>query len=149
MLTHTQAKCPIARSPWFLHFGVFLDVAVADDAMEAWRYLLHAACADSVPADVYFALGNLHYIWGDLLESGKRAELGAEGAARAVVAEIRELRKQAIKKRQLAPASGGSTRRHKASTGGEAIPSGSSDGASPGIDHPEAWEWYAKAADKG
>lgn len=50
----------------------------ADDAVEAWRSLLRAACADSVPPDVYFALGNLHYVWGELLEFGKRAELGAE-----------------------------------------------------------------------
>lgn len=49
-----------------------------DDAVEAWRSLLRAACAESVPPDVYFALGNLHYVWGELLEFGKRAELGAE-----------------------------------------------------------------------
>lgn len=56
----------------------FVPGMYIDDAVEAWRSLLRAACAESVPADVYFALGNLHYVWGELLEFGKRAELGAE-----------------------------------------------------------------------
>lgn len=123
-----------------------------------------------MPPDVYFALGNLHYIWGELLEFGKRAELGAEGAARAVVAEIKDLRKQAMKKRQLAPASLGSKGRAgkgpaKTTGNSEDCASGKegpvlSDGtreagdgretpAPAEVDHPEAWEWYLKAALSG
>lgn len=49
-----------------------------DDAVEALRLLLRAASAGTVPQNVYFALGELHYHWGELLEFGKRAELGAE-----------------------------------------------------------------------
>lgn len=122
-----------------------------------------------MPPDVYFALGNLHYIWGELLEFGKRAELGAEGAARAVVAEIKDLRQQAMKKRQLAPGSFGSkggagkspTKTTRMSDGSSSGKDGRvlSDGAReagggrgtppPEVDHPEAWEWYLKAALSG
>lgn len=49
-----------------------------DDAVEALRLLLRAASAETVPRHVYYALGELHYHWGELLEFGKRAELGAE-----------------------------------------------------------------------
>ncbi|CAM9552627.1 unnamed protein product [Laminaria digitata] len=129
--------------------------------MEAWRCLLQAACAGSVPADVYFALGNLHYLWGDLLDSGRRAELGAEGAARSVVADIKELRKQALRKRQRSPASrstkptpGGFTAKQ---TDGPSINAGGTFPAAsrrdekslPEVDHPQAWEWYIKAAEHG
>lgn len=129
--------------------------------MEAWRCLLQAACAESVPADVYFALGNLHYLWGDLLEFGKRAELGAEGAAKSVVADIKELRKQALRKRQMSPASrstkrtaGGFSAKQTAGPSrneGGAFPAATTrDEASvPGVDHPQAWEWYIKAAEHG
>ncbi|CBJ48465.1 conserved unknown protein [Ectocarpus siliculosus] len=140
-----------------------------DDAVEAWRLLLKAACAETVPPDVYFALGNLHYIWGELLEFGKRAELGAEGAAKAVVAEIKDLRKQAMKKRQLAPGSFGSkgragksptktTRMSDVSARGNdgrvlsvgAREAGGGRGTTPPeVDYPEAWEWYLKAALSG
>lgn len=129
--------------------------------MEAWRCLLQAACAESAPADVYFALGNLHYLWGDLLDSGRRAELGAEGAARSVVADIKELRKQALRKRQRSPASR-STKptpggfRAKQTDGpsinaGGAFPAASrrDEKSLPEVDHPQAWEWYIKAAEHG
>ncbi len=49
-----------------------------DDAIEVLRLLLRAASAGTVPRHVHFALGELHYHWGELLEFGKRAELGAE-----------------------------------------------------------------------
>lgn len=54
------------------------DTCTPDDAVEALRLLLRAASAESVPRDVHFALGELHYTWGELLEFGKRAELGGE-----------------------------------------------------------------------
>lgn len=127
--------------------------------MEAWRCLLRAASAESVPADVYFALGNLHYVWGDLLEFGRRAELGAEGAAKAVVTDINKLRRQAIKKRQLTPASRSkhpargsptTTRKDEANRDeGRVVFAATSDKPFPEFDHPEAWEWYMKAAKRG
>lgn len=83
-----------------------------------------------------------------------------------VVAEIKELRKQAIRKRQLAPASSGrkgSTKAGRSSgvgigddkgrksinhaatvvtaTGGD-----EKEVSAVEVDHPEAWEWYVKAA---
>ena len=129
--------------------------------MEAWRCLLQAACAESVAADVYFALGHLHYLWGDLLDFGKRAELGAEGAARSVVADIKELRKQALRQRQMSPASrstkrtpgGFSAKRtdEPNSNEGGAFPAATTrdEKSSPGVEHPQAWEWYIKAAEHG
>lgn len=98
-------------------------------------------------------------MWGDILEFGKRAELGAEGAARTVVAEIKQLRMQAMRKRQLAPGS----RSIRAARSSEAkgahevsgkpgdIPAviGEEKASPPEVDHPEAWEWYVKAADQG
>ena len=133
---------------------------VSDDAMEAWRCLLKAACAESVHADVYLALGNLHYLWGDLLDFGRRAELGAEGAARSVVADIKELRKQALRKRQMAPASRSMKRtpgdcrakqtdRSSSNERGK-FPTVTKDEKSVlEVDHPQAWEWYMKAAEQG
>eukprot|EP00903_Cladosiphon_okamuranus_P008898 g8517.t1 len=137
-----------------------------DDAVEALRLLLRAASAESVPRDVHFALGELHYNWGELLEFGKRAELGGEGAARAVVAEIKELRKQAMRKRQLAPASSGRKGSTKAGRnsgvsicddkGRKSINDAAAVATAAGgdgeeaatveVDHPEAWGWYLKAA---
>eukprot|EP00752_Nemacystus_decipiens_P016191 g14478.t1 len=137
-----------------------------DDAVEASRLLLRAASAESVPRGVHFALGELHYKWGELLEFGKRAELGGEGAARAVVADIKELRKRAMRKRQLAPASFGTNEASaKARRTREEVSAGEDTGRTPTIDaaddtaaarngkeavvevdHPEAWEWYLKAA---
>lgn len=111
--------------------------------MEARRCLLQAARAGSAPADVYFALGNLHYVWGDLIAFGRRAELGAEGAARAVVGEVRELRKQAIMKRRTSKRKRGKLERMGASSH-----SGDEKG-NPELDHPEGWEWYLKAAEQG
>lgn len=90
------------------------------------------------------ALGDLHYTWGHLLEFGKRAELGADEAAKAVISEIKELRRKSIKKRRTAPASGGI--RHGAEDG---IVTAGEKKKSPSINHPEAWEWYVKAADMG
>lgn len=78
------------------------------------------------------------------------------------MAEIKELRKQAMRKRQLAPASAGSKGSTKArrmlevSTGAD---TGQASGVAPDgggkeafaveVDHPEAWEWYLKAAAGG
>lgn len=81
------------------------------------------------------------------------------------MAEIKELRKQAMRKRQLAPASSGRKGSTKAGRTrgvrsvdeekgqasvkdavGDAA-AGSRKGASAvEVDHPEAWEWYRKAA---
>lgn len=93
-----------------------------------------------------------------------------QGAARAVVAEIKKLRQQAMKNRQLAPASSGSRRRtgegsandartrEGSSNGGDedrALSRGAAGATAAGsgkevppaaVDHPEAWEWYLKAA---
>lgn len=121
--------------------------------MEAWHCLLQAARAGSGPTDVYFELGNLHYIWGDLIAFGRRAELGAEGAARAVVGEVRELRRQAIKKRRTLQRKRGKLewteagRHSREACTAIATSSGSKGG--PEMDHPEAWEWYLKAAEQG
>lgn len=111
--------------------------------MEAWRSLLEAACAESVPGNVYFALGNLHYIWGDLLKRGRNSELGAERAARAVIAEIKQLRKQVTRERHRGKATEieGRRKEEQAFT--------ISDEVKAQVDHPEAWEWYLKAADQG
>lgn len=78
------------------------------------------------------------------------------------MAEIKKLRQQAMKKRQLAPASAG-VKRHtrKGSTNDEENRAGAgadADGAAGNdrkqtppaeVDHPEAWEWYLKAAECG
>lgn len=141
--------------------------------MEAWRCLLRAACDDddgteTVPSTVYFALGNLHYIWGDLLEKGRKAELGAEGAARAVVAEVKELRRQALRKRaagkttRRAPANTTSGRENRGTDNAVVTRSSVNGGGSAGdrsreevqlitskANHREAWEWYLKAAENG
>lgn len=111
---------------------------------------------------MYFALGNLHYLWGDFLDFGKRAELGAEGAARSVVADINKLRKQALRKRQMSPASrstkrtpGGFSAKQTDGPGssnkGGAFPAATTrdEALLPGVDHPQAWEWYIKAAEQG
>lgn len=94
------------------------------------------------------------------MDFGRRAELGAEGAAKSVVADIKELRKQALRKRQMAPASrsmkrtpGGfrakQTDRPSSNEGGE-FPVPTKGGESlPEVDHPQAWEWYIKAAEQG
>lgn len=130
--------------------------ATTGDAVEALRLLLKAAGGGEVPPNVFFALGNLYYVWGDLLEVGKRAELGAEGAARAVVAEIKELRKQALMKRRLAPgASSGRGRRAgkgSAKARQQASESRADDEKEASLadtDHPEAWGWYLKAGELG
>ena len=82
------------------------------------------------------------------------------------MAEIKELRKQAMRRRQLAPASSGrkgSTKAGRTSgirigedkgrtsiddaTGVAATSRGDGKEASAvEVDHPEAWEWYLKAA---
>lgn len=92
-----------------------------------------------------------------------------QGAARVVVAEIKELRKQAMRKRQLAPASsgknGGSTKARRtrgvsfgldtgkgrtptndAAAGVSAAAGDGNEASAVEVDHPEAWEWYLKAA---
>ena len=89
-----------------------------------------------------------------------------QGAARAVVAEIKELRKQAMRKRQLAPASSGEkgypkarpargvgvvedkerTPTKDAAAVGVTAGGGGNDASAVEADHPEAWEWYLKAA---
>lgn len=132
--------------------------------MEAWHCLLKAACATDEESrsssDVHFALGNLHFLWGDLLEKGKKAELGAEGAARAVIAEVKQLRREALRKR--GEASGATKKRSKRAVRNE--DSGSKKAPDflltddirnreglvlPLVDHPEAWGWYLKAAEQG
>lgn len=134
----------------------------ADEAMEAWHCLLKATCTTEneprASRDVYFALGNLHYLWGELLERGKKAELGAEGAARAVVAEVKALRRRALQKR--AEATRASKKKPpglrveddgtKSSSGQESSSlTTSDDGDAVKVRHPEAWEWYLKAAEEG
>lgn len=122
-----------------------------DDAMEALRCLRHAASAESGSSEVYLALGDLHYTWGHVLEFGKRAELGADEAGKAVISEIKELRRKSIKKRRMAPASGGI--RHGAKDGNVAVAAAGGGGGKkkmpPSMNHPQAWEWYVKAADMG
>lgn len=119
--------------------------------MEAWRCLLEAACVDGAPADVFFALGELHYNWGDLLELGRRAELGAEGAARAVVGEIKHLRKHAMRKRRETEGAAPARRAERSGTrhADEEFPADPENEVGPWGNHREAWEWYLKAADLG
>lgn len=121
--------------------------------MEAWRCLLEAACAETVPVNVYFALGNLHSMYGDLLDHGKTAELGAEGAARAVIAEIKLLRKRAMRdRREGAGRSKGRCPRPAQEEPDQLKPApAATDNKDngPRMDNPEAWNWYLKAADLG
>lgn len=135
-----------------------------DEAMEAWHCLLKATCAteqEPRPSrDLYFALGNLHYLWGDLLEKGKKAELGAEGAARAVVAEVQQLRRQALRKRTAGSRATKKRPDNEVRSDerrSEQVPDCSltDDGGNdqglvrPLVDHLEAWGWYLKAAEHG
>lgn len=135
--------------------------------MEALRCLLRGAANSPPSAEVFSALGDLHYIWGDRIEAGRRAQLGAKGAAKAVVAEIKELRRMAIRQRQRAPGSGGIRRPHhmkkdqadsRSSSSWRAdralgvsnVAEGEGSDTCPAdMNHPEAWEWYMKAADRG
>lgn len=72
------------------------------------------------------------------------------------MAEIKELRKQAMRRRQLAPASSGpkysakARRTHEVGVGEDKGRTPINDDAgvigTVEVDHPEAWEWYLKAA---
>lgn len=118
--------------------------------MEALRCLRHAASAELGSSEVYLALGDLHFTWGHLLEFGKRAELGADEAAKAVISEIKELRRQSLKKRRTAPASGGIRHGSKDGNYGKVATAAAGENeTSPSMNHPGAWEWYVKAADMG
>lgn len=83
------------------------------------------------------------------------------------MAEIKELRKQAMRKRQLAPASSGLKGSAKA-RGTQKVGIGEDNGRTPindaaggavagdrkeaskvEVGHPRAWEWYLKAAASG
>jgi hypothetical protein len=122
--------------------------------LEALNWLLRAEKAQR--ADVWFALGNLHYFYSDELETAERAALGGEGAARAVIDEIKALRKQVLKERRrkygdakTRPQSASST----AAAGGVVVTrtqrASSSEALEPTVSNQEALHWYTAAAEAG
>jgi hypothetical protein len=124
--------------------------------LEALHWLLRAEQAQR--ADVWFALGNLHYFYSDELETAERAALGGEGAAKAVIDEIKALRKRVLKERRrkygdakMRPQSASST----AAAGGVVVTrtqraaSSSTEVPEPTVSNQEALHWYAAAAEAG
>jgi hypothetical protein len=125
--------------------------------LEALHWLLRAEKAQR--ADVWFALGNLHYFYNDELETAERAALGGEGAAKAVIDEIKALRKRVLKERRrkygdartrpqsaLSTTAAGDvvvTRTQRAST------TSSSEVSEPTVSNQEALHWYTAAAEAG
>jgi hypothetical protein len=126
--------------------------------LEALHWLLRAGNAQR--ADVWFALGNLHYFYSDELETAERAALGGEGAAKAVIDEIKALRRQVLKERRrkygdarTRPQSASST---AATAGGvvvtrtqHASTTSLSEVPEPTVSNQEALHWYTAAAEAG
>eukprot|EP00953_Heterococcus_sp_UTEX-ZZ885_P039471 20228-Heterococcus_DN1.PRE.6 len=124
--------------------------------LEALHWLLRAEKAQR--ADVWFALGNLHYFYNDELETAERAALGGEGAAKAVIDEIKALRKRVLKERRRKHGDA-RTRPQSASTTAAAAgvvvthtqrasaTTSSSEVPEPTVSNEEALHWYTAAAE--